>query len=83
MRSISSRYVARLLEMWGQGAQDLATREHRCIGCGLVVHRDHNAAINIEKLGALASGWFPMGNRVNRESPTKRRFGRLVGGVST
>ncbi|HEY0323683.1 MAG TPA: transposase [Pyrinomonadaceae bacterium] len=25
----------------------LATREHRCIECGLVLHRDHNAAINI------------------------------------
>jgi putative transposase len=25
----------------------LATREHRCINCGLVLHRDHNAAINI------------------------------------
>lgn len=27
--------------------KSLATREHRCIGCGLVLHRDHNAAINI------------------------------------
>jgi putative transposase len=25
----------------------LATREHRCIECGLVLHRDHNAALNI------------------------------------
>lgn len=25
----------------------LAVREHRCIACGLVVHRDHNAALNI------------------------------------
>lgn len=25
----------------------LAVREHRCIGCGFVAHRDHNAAINI------------------------------------
>ncbi|HEX8844948.1 MAG TPA: RNA-guided endonuclease TnpB family protein [Pyrinomonadaceae bacterium] len=25
----------------------LATREHRCISCGIVLHRDHNAAINI------------------------------------
>lgn len=25
----------------------LAVREHRCIACGLVLHRDHNAAINI------------------------------------
>jgi len=27
--------------------KSLSTREHRCIGCGLVLHRDHNAAINI------------------------------------
>jgi putative transposase len=25
----------------------LAVREHRCIACGLVLHRDHNAALNI------------------------------------
>ncbi|HYH85029.1 MAG TPA: transposase [Pyrinomonadaceae bacterium] len=25
----------------------LATREHRCLECGIVLHRDHNAAINI------------------------------------
>jgi putative transposase len=39
----------------------LATREHRCIRCGLVAHRDHNAAINIERRGALASGMVPDG----------------------
>lgn len=33
----------------------LATREHRCINCGFVAHRDHNAAINIQQRGALAS----------------------------
>ncbi len=27
--------------------KSLAVREHRCIGCGLVIHRDHNAALNI------------------------------------
>jgi putative transposase len=27
----------------------LAIREHRCIACGLVMHRDHNAAINIKE----------------------------------
>jgi putative transposase len=28
--------------------KSLAVREHRCIGCGFVAHRDHNAAINIK-----------------------------------
>jgi putative transposase len=36
--------------------KSLSEREHRCIACGLVLHRDHNAAINI--LGrACRSGW--------------------------
>ncbi len=29
----------------------LAVREHRCIACGFVVHRDHNAALNIKRRG--------------------------------
>jgi putative transposase len=28
--------------------KSLKEREHRCIACGLVLHRDHNAAINIK-----------------------------------
>jgi putative transposase len=28
--------------------KSLAMREHRCVSCGLVLHRDHNAAINIQ-----------------------------------
>jgi putative transposase len=28
--------------------KSLKTREHRCAACGLVIHRDHNAAINIK-----------------------------------
>ncbi|HET8677271.1 MAG TPA: transposase, partial [Blastocatellia bacterium] len=27
--------------------KSLAVREHRCIECGFVAHRDHNAALNI------------------------------------
>jgi putative transposase len=35
----------------------LAEREHRCIACGFVAHRDHNSAINIEnKAGSPPSG---------------------------
>ena len=28
--------------------KSLAVREHRCVSCGLALHRDHNAAINIQ-----------------------------------
>jgi putative transposase len=36
--------------------KSLAVREHRCIACGLVLHRDHNAAINIlGRAGPLVS----------------------------
>ena len=31
--------------------KSLAVREHRCVGCGLVLHRDHNAALNIRERG--------------------------------
>ena len=41
--------------------KSLATREHRCIKCGFVAHRDHNAAINIQERGARASGMVPVG----------------------
>ena len=39
----------------------LATREHRCVNCGFVAHRDHNAALNIQERGARASGMVPVG----------------------
>jgi putative transposase len=39
----------------------LARREHRCINCGFVAHRDHNAALNIRERGARASGMVPVG----------------------
>ena len=29
----------------------LAAREHRCLACGFVAHRDHNAALNIKRRG--------------------------------
>lgn len=34
--------------------KSLAVREHRCVQCGLVLHRDHNAAINIKGRADLA-----------------------------
>lgn len=48
--------------------KSLAVREHRCIGCGLVLHRDHNAAINIKgrafPLGANVVGYGKRGPRI-------------------
>jgi putative transposase len=31
--------------------KDLSVRKHECPSCGLVIDRDHNAALNILKLG--------------------------------
>ena len=37
--------------------KSLNEREHRCVNCGLILHRDHNAAINIlSKVRAEPSG---------------------------
>lgn len=36
--------------------KSLAVREHRCLVCGLVLHRDHNAAINIQSRWVSGSG---------------------------
>ena len=38
----------------------LATREHRCINCGFVAHRDHNSALAIKGRAGL-SGMVPVG----------------------
>jgi putative transposase len=35
--------------------KSLAVREHRCIGCGYVAHRDQNAALNISAKGRAQS----------------------------
>ncbi|MEW6207481.1 MAG: transposase [Acidobacteriota bacterium] len=34
--------------------KSLAVREHRCIACGLVIDRDHNAALNIKARASLS-----------------------------
>ncbi|MBK8313223.1 MAG: transposase [Acidobacteria bacterium] len=43
--------------------KSLAIREHRCINCGFVAHRDHNAAINIQSVGKSAGPCFGDGLR--------------------
>lgn len=47
--------------------KSLAIREHRCIHCGFVAHRDHNAALNIERKGRAGLSGMGYGVRVNRE----------------
>jgi transposase len=59
--------------------KSLSTREHRCINCGFVAHRDHNAAINIQKRGARASG-MDYEARVNREESPLELVFRFSGG---
>ena len=43
----------------------LAMREHRCIACGLVTHRDHNAALNVKWRGRRLKGWERMRSHEN------------------
>jgi putative transposase len=43
--------------------KSLSTREHRCLACGFVAHRDYNAALNIQRRGTP----FGDGRRLPRE----------------
>ncbi len=52
----------------------LATREHRCVNCGFVAHRDQNAAINIQQRGACASGMVPVGESREPRIPHDNRL---------
>jgi hypothetical protein len=49
--------------------KDLSVRIHNCEGCGLVLDRDHNAAINILTLGLQSLGLVPI------EAPGAKRPG--------
>ena len=51
--------------------KSLAMREHRCISCGLVLHRDHNAAINIQGRADLSG----MGEATPPREPRIPNFG--------
>jgi putative transposase len=49
-------------------AKGLSVRWHRCPGCGMSLHRDHNAARNIERLGQSLRGGVALAASGNRES---------------
>lgn len=46
--------------------KDLSMRVHYCPHCGLVIDRDHNAAINILKLAFTMAGALPLGAKVDQ-----------------
>jgi putative transposase len=54
-------------------AKGLSARWHSCPECGISLHRDHNAARNIERLGQSLRGGAALVASENRESPV---FGR-------
>ncbi len=49
-------------------AKDLSVRWHSCPDCGTSLHRDHNAAKNIERAGQARRGAVALAASENRES---------------
>jgi putative transposase len=49
-------------------AKGLSVRWHSCPDCGTSLHRDHNAARNIERAGQALRGGVAMAASENRES---------------
>ena len=49
-------------------AKGLSVRWHSCPDCGTSLHRDHNAAKNIERLGQSLRGGVALAASENRES---------------
>ena len=49
-------------------SKDLSVRWHACPACGTSLHRDHNAARNIERLGQSRRGGVALAALENRES---------------
>ena len=54
-------------------SKGLSVRWHSCPECGTSLHRDHNAAKNIERLGQSLRGGVALAASENRESPAFRR----------
>jgi putative transposase len=51
----------------------LSVRWHSCPACGTSLHRDHNAARNIERAGQARRGAVASAAAQNREAPAFRR----------
>jgi putative transposase len=49
-------------------SKGLSVRWHSCPECGTSLHRDHNAAMNIERLGQSLRGGVALATSKNRES---------------
>jgi putative transposase len=49
--------------------KSLSVRTHVCTACGLVLDRDENAAINIQRAGQALRGVVALAAATNRESP--------------
>jgi putative transposase len=57
VRQVSPRNTSQMCSGCGElVSKDLRVRLHHCKGCGLVLDRDHNAAINILALGLQSLG---------------------------
>jgi transposase len=50
-------------------SKGLSVRWHACPACGANLHRDHNAAKNIERAGQAPRGGVALAASENRESP--------------
>lgn len=56
-RQVNPRNTSKMCSGCGEFVEkDLSVRIHHCVGCGLVLDRDHNAAINILALGLQSIG---------------------------
>lgn len=55
--SVNPAYTSQMCSGCGEiSKKTLAIRTHKCLNCGLVLNRDHNAAINILRLGLKSLG---------------------------
>lgn len=66
--AVPPAYTSQICSGCGQIVRkSLRERRHFCLSCGLSVHRDHNAARNIERLGMSRRGGVAIAASENRE----------------